>query len=130
MDEMELCEKCGSSIPCTRPDCPMDRIGWPMSFSPPPPALKDKTFLVIHKCRGEATIEVALRWEFGTPFDPAPWWILQSTGNRIYPYYIGYEVTADVEPPPDHRDFYQANPSPSSGRVTPTSKYKTAADLL
>lgn len=70
----------------------------------------DRLVLCAHKCRGKMEWEVAIMWDFGTPNDPAPWYILQATGNRIYPYVVfgfPHGLVADVPPPPEsHRDFY------------------------
>jgi len=79
----------------------------------PAAADPDRIFLIAHKCRGEPTYELAIRWNFGTKSDPSPWWILQSTGNRVYPYWIGGELhLAPPQPPPTIRDFYDPKAPP------------------
>lgn len=63
--------------------------------------------IILHKCRGEPVFEIAIRWDFGTPSDPAPWWILQSTGNRVYPFWTKpFEAPSGAMMPPEARDFY------------------------
>ena len=76
------------------------------------PALgHEDLYIVAHKCRNTRTIEIAMRWDFGTYSDPAPWWLIQTTGNRIYPYWIGPKVEESIAPLPlaHVRDFYQAH---------------------
>jgi hypothetical protein len=72
----------------------------------------DQLHIVAHKCRGEATLEIAIRWDFGTDSDPAPWWILQTIGSRIYPYWIGPKITTPLPPIPlDAREFHSPSPT-------------------
>lgn len=77
--------------------------------------------LVAHKVRGELALDVADRYDQGTPFDPGPWWIT-STGHRVYPFWIYpiddlyshhdhgslgiRELIGTDEPPPELRDFW------------------------
>jgi hypothetical protein len=44
-------------------------------------------YLVLHKVRGQPAFDVAQRCEdgWGTPSDPAPWWIIPTSGHRAYP---------------------------------------------
>lgn len=48
-------------------------------------------YLICHKVRGEPAFDVAQRCDavdgWGTPSDPAPWWIIPTSGHRAYPFY-------------------------------------------
>jgi hypothetical protein len=80
-------------------------------------------FLILHKVRGEAALDIAIRCDdMGTPSDPGPWWIIPTSGHRAYPYrkwymddlYDGsdigmprpYDILNGVDPPPDLPDHY------------------------
>lgn len=85
-------------------------------------------FLIAHRVRGEPTFDIAERMdapEWGTLSDPAPWWIMPTTGWRVYPFWhygpIGPEPTVDgpyfsidmcvpfPPMPPSHPDLYELN---------------------
>jgi hypothetical protein len=48
-------------------------------------------FLILHLVRGEPAFDIAQRCDasdgWGTTGDPAPWWIIPTSGRRAYPYY-------------------------------------------
>lgn len=95
-----------------------------------PERAPDQLCYVAHKCRGEATLEIALRWDFGTASDPAPWYILQSTGHRVYPYWWEPCVKPFPIPPEGHRDFYEPRLESRPQRVITPRTPKTIDDLI
>lgn len=48
-------------------------------------------FLIAHRVRGEPTFDIAICCTeedgWGTYSDPAPWWLMPTTGWRVYPYW-------------------------------------------
>lgn len=46
-------------------------------------------YLVAHNCRGEPCFDIAARCDdMGTESDPGTWWIHNTGGWRIYPYWV------------------------------------------
>jgi hypothetical protein len=93
---------------------------------------EQRLVLIAHKCRGEAVLEIALEWQFGTPSDPAPWYMLQSTGNRIYPYWVSPLPNISYPPlPAGHRDFWDPRKEPAKAAKEPKAKQPASVmDLL
>lgn len=93
-------------------------------------------YLIAHKVRGELSIDVAIQLEgAGTQTDPGPWWIMKTSGARVYPFWAmsfsgvylynkttgGFEnfMNAVPEVPDGHPDHYSVNDRP----FTPKKKF-------
>jgi hypothetical protein len=54
-------------------------------------------YLILHKVRGYPSFDIAERIAYGTGSDPAPWWIIPTSGHRAYPLtYWKLEDLCDV----------------------------------
>ena len=80
-------------------------------------------YLIVHVVRSEPAFDIAIRCDdMGTESDPAPWWIIPTSGHRAYPYWY-----RELKPlsslfianyghlplcPPDWPDHYSTLPAP------------------
>ena len=82
-------------------------------------------YLIVHVVRSEPAFDIAIRCDdMGTESDPAPWWIIPTSGHRAYPYWTsptpledilycyGKFMPQDMEPPADWPDHYSTLPAP------------------
>jgi len=74
-------------------------------------------YLIAHLVRGIPAFDIAVILDTeGTPTDPAPWWIIPTSGHRAYPFWHqdlthGFsieDILNDWPPPDGHPDHYQA----------------------
>jgi len=97
-------------------------------------------YLIAHLVRGEPAFDIAIRCTaedgWGTYTDPAPWWLIPTSGHRAYPYWdiplkdlvqdvsFGDEIAmapfdfSYPKPPPDHPDHYTTYAAPRTGLIT------------
>lgn len=92
-------------------------------------------YLIAHVVSGSPAFDIAIRCDdMGTESDPAPWWIIPTSGHRAYPYWFysfndiykgtsitgdtggwwkGNRILDDISPPPaDWPDHYSTLPAP------------------
>lgn len=76
-------------------------------------------YLIAHIVRGEPAFDIAILCTedsgWGTYSDPAPWWIIPTSGHRAYPYWSIYmsELMAGESFDP-YNLIYRVPPAPSS----------------
>lgn len=63
---------------------------------------ENELFLIAHKVRGQLAFDVAERHpDMGTTSDPAPWWIIPTSGHRAYPFWhVPIEIDGRSHPVP------------------------------
>lgn len=83
-------------------------------------------YLIAHKVRGEPAFDIAIQLDTeGTSTDPAPWWIIPTSGHRARPYWhykledlysgpdkgtlTAREMIGTDDCPPNWPDHYAAN---------------------
>lgn len=73
-------------------------------------------YLIAHKVRGRLAFDIAVKLDQGTTTDPGPWWIIETSGHRAYPYWMVNLNQLTVEPRyPSIRSPLDAVPSLPDG---------------
>jgi hypothetical protein len=89
-------------------------------------------YLILHKVRGQPALDCAERCDdMGTPSDPAPWWIIPTSGHRAYPFktYTMEEAgNAMLDPIPDSWPDHYSNRKEATPQ--PTRNKSSIDDLM
>ena len=88
-------------------------------------------YLIVHVVRSEPAFDIAIRCDdMGTESDPAPWWIIPTSGHRAYPYWIRkLWGIADPYFPDIFQQVFESDPGPVPDMPDPwPDHYPTAAE--
>lgn len=104
--------------------------------------MSPEPFLILHKVRGEAAFDIAIRFQIGSEEG----WIIPTSGHRAYPHWhmklddlysspdagtlCIRELIGTDEVPSDLPDHYAANDAVHQERSPTGTKPRSAADLM